>query len=85
MTTLIEVRGGDGELLGRRDARCYNAERPECECVCGGMNHGAGLSRAVDNTRAYAEAMIGEYVSRHGLQDYTAEVSPTVRQLALPL
>jgi len=85
VTTLIEVRGGDGELIGRCDARCYEATTPDCDCVCGGMNHGAGRSRAIENTRAYAEAMIAEYAACHGLQDYTATVPDDVRQLELPL
>lgn len=36
---------------GRCDARCYEAEGGECDCICGGRNHGVGLKRAVENNR----------------------------------
>jgi len=85
MTTLIEVRGGGGELLGRCDARCYNAQHPSCDCVCGGRNHGVGLERALENTRQMAEAMIAEYASRRGLAHYQAQVHSAVTQPPLPL
>lgn len=85
MTTLIEVRGGDSELIGRCDARCYNAEHPDCACVCGGRNHGVGLSRALDNTRVLADAIIAEYVERHRLNDYAVTVPDQVRQIRLSM
>jgi hypothetical protein len=44
---------------GRRnrscDANCYGVRRvsmTKCTCVCGGINHGVGLSKARENTRA---------------------------------
>jgi hypothetical protein len=40
--TLIEVRSSEG-VVGRCDARCYNAVTPDCDCICGGRNHGKGL------------------------------------------
>jgi DNA (cytosine-5)-methyltransferase 1 len=49
MTTLIAVYDSDG-CVGRCDARCYEAQEPECDCICGGRNHGAGLQRALENT-----------------------------------
>ncbi len=49
MTTLIAVYNSEG-CVGRCDAKCYEAEHPECECICGGLNHGTGLVRAQDNT-----------------------------------
>jgi hypothetical protein len=56
--TLIEIRRADGTLVGRCDARCYNATTPECECCCGGKNHGRGVERAVAQTREQAFTMI---------------------------
>jgi len=53
--TLIEVRGKGGELIGRCDARCYNAKEPHCECICGGRNHGVGLQKAIEQAREQAE------------------------------
>jgi len=49
MTTLIAVYNSSG-LVGRCDAKCYNAKHPVCTCICGGANHGQGLQKAVENT-----------------------------------
>ena len=46
MAVLIESRKSDGTLIGRCDARCYNAQGVDCDCICGGLNHGKGLDRA---------------------------------------
>ncbi len=48
-------------IVGRCDAKCYNAEHPECDCICGGRNHGAGFEKALDNIREHACEMIEEY------------------------
>lgn len=42
---LIEVHKPDGGLVGRCDARCYNAKQwgSKCNCICGGANHACGL------------------------------------------
>lgn len=53
--TLIEQYSGDGRLIGRCDARCYEAKHPRCDCICGGRNHGAGFNKALENTRAMFE------------------------------
>jgi len=50
MAILIKVVT-EGGVVRRCDARCYNAEHPKCVCVCGGVNHGAGYRRAVENIR----------------------------------
>lgn len=36
---------GRFSALHRCDARCIYAKGPECECSCGGKNHGAGHAR----------------------------------------
>jgi hypothetical protein len=59
--TLIEIRKADGTLVGRCDARCYNAIGSLCECCCGGKNHGRGVERAVAQTREQAFTMIPEH------------------------
>lgn len=64
MCTLIAVYSSDG-CVGRCDAKCYNAEGPECDCICGGVNHGAGLKQAVDNTRELADGWIEDYAQKH--------------------
>ena len=65
--TLIEVRNGSGQITGRCDARCYDAHEPECDCICGGKNHGAGLRNAVSNT----EEMAPELLQKDGVQIHT--------------
>jgi hypothetical protein len=82
MTTLIAVYNSEG-LVGRCDAHCHDATTPECRCVCGGMNHGAGQAKAIENTRAYVEQMVEDYAKRNGLTQYQAEVGAAVSQLAL--
>ena len=59
MTTLTAVYNSEG-CVGRCDARCYDAAEPDCDCICGGRNHGAGKQQALDNTRELA----GEWVER---------------------
>ena len=57
MTTLIAVYNSEGRV-GRCDARCYEAAEPDCDCICGGRNHGAGREQAIDNTRELAGSWI---------------------------
>jgi len=74
MATLIAVYNSEG-CVGHCDARCYDAAEPGCECICGGRNHGAGFSRALDNTRAVAERWVeqaGVDVDRAQLHHLTA-------------
>ena len=49
MATLIAVYNSEG-CVGRCDAKCYKATEPQCVCICGGMNHGVGYNKAVENT-----------------------------------
>jgi hypothetical protein len=58
--TLIHVGNSSG-TVGRCDAKCYDATGPDCDCVCGGRNHGQGLAGAMDNTREHAEAILAEH------------------------
>jgi hypothetical protein len=53
MTTLIAVYDSDS-CVGQCDAKCYDAAKPGCDCICGGLNHGAGKQQAISNTREYA-------------------------------
>lgn len=82
MTTLIAVYNSEG-CVGRCDAHCYNARWPECTCICHGKNHGVGLSRAMDNTREWAEGWIEAYAQQQGLSEYHGAVNPTVYQATL--
>lgn len=83
MSTLIAVYKSDGTCIGRCDAHCYDAVHPHCDCICGGANHGAGEKKAIDNTRAYCEKWIDDFKERHGAQDGTGEITPTVQQFSL--
>lgn len=75
MTTLIAVYNSDG-CVGRCDARCYEAAEEECDCICGGRNHGAGQERALGNTRELAESWLEQ--ARANGQDITrAELAIT--------
>ncbi|KPK75268.1 MAG: hypothetical protein AMJ79_11820 [Phycisphaerae bacterium SM23_30] len=54
MTTLIAVYNSDG-LVGRCDEKCHNAKEPDCDCICGGANHGVGFKQAQKNTKKMTE------------------------------
>lgn len=56
MATLVSAYDG-GVCYGRCDAKCYEASgvgAEECDCVCGGTNHGVGFGQALANTIASA-------------------------------
>jgi hypothetical protein len=85
MTALIAVYNSGG-LVGRCDAKCYEASHPNCQCVCGGKNHGAGKQQAMENTRELADTWIKEYTELNGIEDYYAIVNRTVvNQMTLPI
>lgn len=69
MTALISYQSSGGDQ-GRCDAKCYDAHEPDCDCICGGRNHGAGKQQAIDNTRELAEGWIEQ--ARASGQDVTA-------------
>ena len=84
--TLIAIYNSEG-CVGRCDARCYNAHSAHCDCICGGANRGAGIDRAVDNTRASwggsrtaLTSWIGAYVKEKHLTNYRAEIADEVIQ-----
>lgn len=56
MTTLISVHNSEGEV-GRCDAKCHNAKHKDCDCCCGGVNHGVGGRQAIQNTREMANGL----------------------------
>lgn len=47
--------GTTGGAKGSCDAKCYDAKHPDCDCICGGRNHGVGLAQAIENTREIVE------------------------------
>lgn len=72
--TLMSVYAENGEIVGRCDARCYDAEEIECECVCHGCNHGKGLDVANILTTQNSERWIDAYVRYLRLPTHQAEV-----------
>ncbi len=82
LATLIAVYTSEG-CVGRCDARCHDATTPECDCICGGANHGVGQSRAIENTRALAEQWLQEYAHRKGFAEVKYELGQLVQQPSL--
>lgn len=80
--TLIASYDSEGRCLARCDANCHNATKPICTCVCGGMNHGVGIKKAMANTREYAEEMIKEYSEANG-PGLSFKVAPEAAQLTI--
>lgn len=74
MATLIAVYNSES-CVGRCDAKCYDAIESSCDCVCGGMNHGAGVEKAADNTRELADTWLDEYARDKGLRNVYATVN----------
>ena len=83
MTTLISVHNSSG-LVGRCDAKCYDAIDQKCTCICDGANHGAGKQKAIQNTSQMAEIWIEEYAKANHLGPGTVWQVPSI-QLQLPL
>ena len=80
MTTLLAIHTAAGAT--RCDARCYNAKGADCDCVCGGANHGKGFGVALANTKSHATQMITAYAALNGLDEYEVE-QPEAIQLPL--
>ncbi len=59
MTTILIGYDSSHNRTGSCDARCHDAMHDDCECVCGGLNHGVGYKRAVENI---VELGLHEYV-----------------------
>ena len=47
-----------GRLVRKCDARCYDAKKKHCNCICGGANHGVGKKKAIENTRSMADDLL---------------------------
>jgi hypothetical protein len=84
MTTLIAVYNSSG-CVGRCDARCYEAHEPECDCICHGRNHGAGIEQAVENTRELADAWMQAYTQERNLSACATWEVPALQPVQLAL
>lgn len=80
--TLIAVYNSEG-CVGRCDARCYGSISAKCTCICGGKNHGAGLAKALDNTREKFKEWLKEAKKEHG-KKLQADINAEVWQPSLP-
>lgn len=80
--TLLSAYNSRG-CVGRCDARCYNANCKDCTCICGGINHGVGRTKAMDNTRRLSDAMIEDYKEKHPGEQLRFRKNREVRQLTL--
>jgi len=83
MTTLISVYNSSG-LVGRCDAKCYDAIDQKCTCICAGANHGAGQQKAIGNMERMAQTWIQEYTKANHLGPDAVWQVPSI-QLQLPL
>lgn len=81
MTLITEKIGQDNAR--RCDAKCYNATHPDCDCVCGGRNHGAGKQQAIETTRRYTLQILEHYDQTLKVKDGRIEIAPL--QGSLPL
>lgn len=84
MSTLIYVGNSSG-CVGRCDAKCYDARTPDCDCICGGKNHGAGRQQAQQNIERefFGDTLANlrhEFEVRHGVK----VTDLIVAQAALP-
>ena len=80
--TLIAAYNSDG-CVGSCDAKCYIAASHDCDCICGGANHGAGQQQAVANTRELVETWIDAYKANHPGQELKFKQNEEVKQLSL--
>jgi len=80
MTALLSVYSST-RFLGSCNARCYDGTLPSemhdrnhhfCLCICGGLNHAVGLSRALKNVAqgvGLARADLEAYAQYRGLNN----------------
>jgi hypothetical protein len=64
LAILISFSNSNGRI-GRCDANCYNATNTKCTCICGGKNHGVGLTQARDNTAQQGALWLDRWEAQH--------------------
>ena len=80
---LIEVKS-NGKVVGRCDAKCYEAEHDVCDCCCCGKNHRKGLKQALENTRSNGELMIDQFCAENKVNvDQKILLNENVEQMKL--
>jgi len=82
MVTLIQ----ESKTSGRRrrcGAKCYDAKRPRCVCVCDGRNHGKGFRAAMQITYELYLHELQEVESGEKSLDQVRDYAEAIRQLPL--
>ena len=83
MSCLIYASNGRGQCIGKCDSNCYDAKHPECDCICGGRNHGVGQKKATENTIKYCDDWIDRYAKENKLKTGDIHVNPDIYQTKL--
>jgi hypothetical protein len=73
---------GPGNARGRCDARCHDAERGPCDCLCNGVYHGAGRKpgELLRRVQVHGEEVLAQAKARAAAEGLTL-VAPTVAEL----
>lgn len=74
MVTHLAVYNSEG-CVGRCDAKCSGATHPNCDCICGGRNHGVGEQQAMENTAEMFDDWLDKYSETH---EFTEAVVPDI-------
>lgn len=72
MVTLISEVTSSGKRRSC-NARCYQAKKPKCVCLCNSKNHGVGYEKAIENCQEIAKGLL-EHESRQIIVFLPAEV-----------
>jgi hypothetical protein len=75
MTTLIAAYNSEG-CIGRCDSKCHDAEGPDCDCICGGKNHGVGIKQAFANTQEMALETVEQVVGQEARIELEQAIQP---------
>lgn len=59
-----------GATIVACNERCYESDDPECDCICGGENHGQGQTQAEVNAAISGPEWLGRYVTEHRLDPW---------------
>lgn len=90
MTVILKIKTADGKEL-KCDQRCYMAVGNHCDCACGGINHGVGFKRAVENVRqihsgdpeVVAEVLNG--LEQSGIKATQKSLKGMLQEIATPI
>lgn len=78
MATIFAVYNSQG-CIGRCDAKCHEAERPECDCICGGLYHGKSGIQACNDRHVLTDDQIFENCKALGIEGVLRIVRPDIQ------